>query len=453
MSDNVSRGQWATRFGFILAASGGAVGLGNIWKFPYITGVNGGGWFVLIYLICIALVGLPVMLGEIIIGRETQRSPVVAFESLAGGKFIWSIIAWMAVATCFLLLSYYSIVAGWALDYVTLAFSNSFSDKSPAEINAMFAELFGDFGRNIMWHALFMAMAIGLVIGGVQKGIERAASIMMPALLVMMLGLMVYAFTLEGFGKAARFVFEPNADNLTAAGVLEALGHAFFTLSVGLGALITYGSYLSRKDDIVVASIAISGLDTMVALVACMVMFPIIFTAGMGAGGGPGLVFQSMPVAFSQIPGGMVLGIVFFVLLLFAALTSAISMLEVVVATIIDKFGLTRKTATILFGGLVFLVGIPSGKSDFMLGEKNFFDHLDWAISNVFLPLGGMSIAIFVGWVMPSSKTYENFSAAKPRDNLYRVWLTLMRFVVPVAIFLVLLYSTKDLTGLDALFD
>lgn len=447
-----SRGQWASRFGFILAAAGSAVGLGNIWKFPYITGHNGGGWFVLIYLLCIVLVGLPVMIGEIIIGRDTQRSPVPAFETLGGGKVMWSLVGWLAVATAFIGLSYYSIVAGWSLDYVVLAIGDSFSDKSPAEIKGMFGALSADFGKNVMWHAVFMALTIGIVIGGVHKGIERAATIMMPLLLLMMIGLMIYAVTLKGFGRAVEFVFAPNADNLTPGGVLEALGHAFFTLSVGMGALITYGSYLARKDDVVFAATAISIFDTFVALCACMIMFPIVFSAGLGDKAGPGLVFQSMPIAFAQIPGGVVLGVLFFALLTFAALTSAISLLEVVVATIIDKFNVSRKTATIAFGALIFLCGVPSGKADFTIAGKPFFFYPDFIVSNILLPVGGLSIAVFVGWVMPAARTYENFSAGKPRDRLYRIWLSLMRFFVPVAILLVLLYSTRGLTGLDSLF-
>jgi NSS family neurotransmitter:Na+ symporter len=442
-----ARGQWHSRMGFVLAAAGSAVGLGNIWKFPYVTGANGGGWFVLIYLICIVSVGLPVMIAEILVGRATQRSAVPAYERLSGGKTVWGLVGWMGVLTGFILLSYYSIVAGWSLEYVRLAVTDSFRGSSADELSGMFGALHGDFGRNLTWHAVFMAITMGVVIGGVQKGIERVSTVLMPALLIMMIGLVFYAFTLDGFGPGMEFIFAPNADHLTPGGVLEALGQSFFSLSLGMGALITYGSYLKREDDAVKAAGWISGLDTFVALTACMMIFPIVFSVGLSADSdaglisGPGLVFMSIPVAFSQIPGGVILGVVFFVLLLFAALTSAISLLEVVVATIIDKFGAGRVPATLVLGGSIFAFGIPSADSSLMVGDKNFFDTVDFLISNIALPLGGLLIAVFVGWVVPRSVMYEHFQSGGKRDALYRGWMLLLRYFVPVAILLVLLYS------------
>ncbi len=429
--------------GFVLAAAGSAVGLGNIWKFPYITGENGGGVFVLIYLACIVVVGMPVMIGEIMIGRAAQRSPVPAFRDLAGGNAAWSLIGWMGVVTGFVILSYYSVVAGWAIDYIQLALTDAFAGKDAEAIGGMFGALYGDFEQNLLWHAVFMAMTIAIVLGGVQKGIELGARILMPLLFLLMLGLMVYAISSDGFGRAADFVFGAHTDKLTAAGVLEALGHSFFTLSLGMGALITYGSYLRQDDDIVAASGIISGLDTAVALMACMIMFPIVFSAGGEASAGPGLVFVSMPLAFIQMPGGYILGIMFFVLLLFAALTSAISLLEVVAATIIDKFGARRGVATVSVGVAIFLFGIPSADSSipFPIGDKNFFDTMDWAASNVLLPLGGLFIAIFVGWVMPATQTRAQFVTGSRMAGLYGAWRFLIRYIVPVGISLVFLHS------------
>lgn len=440
-SGTAARGQWGSRLGFIFAAAGSAVGLGNIWKFPYATAEGGGGWFVLIYIACIAVVGLPVMMSEIIIGREAQRSPVPAFEGLSGGKTMWSLVGWMGVVAGFMILSYYSIVAGWVLDYIKEAVTGGLSDLTSAGSEAMFGDLFQNFGRNVLWHALFMAATVGIVLGGVQKGIERGATIMMPALFVMLIGLMIYATTLDGFGAGMEFVFEPKGDKLEPGSVLKALGQAFFSLSLGMGALITYGSYLSKKDDIVFASAAITGMDLFVALMAAMIMFPIVFSAGLPPAGDAGLAFITMPVAFATIPGGTILAVVFFVLLLFAALTSAISLLEVVVATIIDKFGWTRKRTTLVVGAIIFAVGVPSGKSDLMIGSKSFFGWMEMISSNILLPLGGMAIALFVGWVMPQSKVYENFNAGRERAFAYRGWLFLVRFVVPVAILLVFLHA------------
>jgi neurotransmitter:Na+ symporter, NSS family len=442
-----ARGQWQSRLGFVLAASGSAVGLGNIWKFPYVTGANGGGWFVLIYLICIATVGLPVMIAEIMVGRASQRSAVPAYERLSGGKTVWSLVGWMGVLTGFILLSYYSIVAGWSLEYIRLALTDSFRGSSADEISSLFGALYGDFGRNLMWHAVFMTVVIAVVIGGVQKGIERVSTVLMPTLLLMMIGLVIYSATLDGFGPGMEFIFAPNAEHLTPGGVLEALGQSFFSLSLGMGALITYGSYLKRDDDVVKSSAWISGLDSFVALTACMMIFPIVFSVGLSADSdaglisGPGLVFMSVPVAFSQIPGGLILGVVFFVLLLFAALTSAISLLEVVVATIIDKFGAGRVAATVVLGISIFAFGIPSADSSLMLGDKNFFDSVDFLITNIALPLGGLLVAVFVGWVVPQSVSYEQFQSGGKRDAMYHGWMILIRYFVPVAILLVLLYS------------
>ena len=439
------RGQWKTRMGFVLAAAGSAVGLGNIWKFPYITGENGGGLFVIIYLLCIALVGLPVLIGEILIGRVSQRSPVPAYADLSGNKAIWKLVGAMGVLTGFVLLSYYSVVAGWAFNYVKLALTGSFSGQSAEQIGAMFGDLFGDFGRNLLWHGLFMGLTIAVVVGGVRHGIELAARILMPALFLLMAYMMVYASTGDGFGEAARFLFAPNFEKLSAGSVLEALGHSFFTLSVGMGALITYGSYLSRNDDVVLAGTAISVLDTTVALMACMTMFPFLFSAGLPAEAGPGMVFISMPTAFTQMTGGMVLGTVFFVLLLFAALTSAISLLEVVVATLIDMFQMRRIVATLGAGLAIFAFGVLSAKTDLMLpeslGGKSVFDTLDWLVSNVLLPLGGLAIALFVGWVMPRSQTHEEFITGSRLAGLYGGWLFLIRYVVPVAISLIFLHA------------
>ena len=440
------RSQWQSRAGFILAAAGAAIGLGNIWKFPFITGQNGGGLFVLIYLACIALVGLPVMVSEIIIGRAAQKSPVAAYNGLSGGKTIWSLVGWGGVTAGFILLSYYSVVAGWSMNYIGLALQDSFTGRDPKEITGLFVGLVQDLPRSILWHGVFMGLTTAIVLIGVRRGIETGVRIMMPLLLVFMVGLMVYAGTLPSFTTALDFVFSPHSDRLTAGGVLEALGHSFFTLSVGLGGLITYGSYLNRNDDIVAASTAITVLDTFVALVACLVMFPFLFAVGAEPTNGPPLIFIAMPIAFSQIPGGALWGIVFFGLLFFAALTSAISLLEVVVSTLIDQLKIGRKLATVVSGGGIFLYGILSAKSDLQIPGieatgPDFLQQMDFFVSNVFLPLGGLAITIFAGWVIPRSTSYEEFNSAKQRDRLYRGWLFLVRYVVPLAIVTIFLYS------------
>ena len=447
--DSVGRAHWGSRVGFILAAAGSAVGLGNIWKFPYITGTNGGGLFVLIYLGCIAAIGLPIMIAEVMVGRRAQRSPVGAFQRLRGEETTWRIIGWMGVVAGFIILSYYSVVAGWAMNYALMSIGRAFDGKDPGQISAMFGTLYSSPGINLFWHAAFMVTTVAIVMGGVKKGIENWARVLMPTLFVLLLLLLINAFFQPGFGKAVRFVFEPNSDKLTPEGVLEALGHSFFTLSLGMGALLTYGSYLKKDDDIVPASFLVTGLDTLVALMACLILFPVIFSFGMQPSAGPGLVFASLPVAFSQMTGGMLLAIIFFVLLVFAALTSAISLLEVVTSTIIDQLGWTRRKATIVMGFAIFIFGVPSALSGWgwfsenwtALFGKNFFDTFDYVASNWLLPLGGFFIAIFVGWVMPAADVEEEFKTGSKYGSTFGVWYMTLKYLVPLAVGLLFFYS------------
>ncbi len=442
------RGHWGSKLGFVLAAAGSAIGLGNIWKFPYITGENGGGAFVLIYLVCIALVGLPVMTAEILLGRSTQRSPVGAFRKLSDGRGGWVAFGWLGVVAAFVILSYYSIVAGWALHYSYLSITGQIVGLGPEGVGPAFGALFASNGLNLFWHAIFMTVTIGVVVGGVSKGLERAARILMPALFVLMIILLVNSFTLDGFGRALDFVFGFHTEQLTAAGVLEALGHAFFTLSLGMGAMLTYGSYLHRDDDIMSASITISVLDTVIALTASMILFPIIFTFGMEPGQGPGLVFVSVPIALSQLPAGGFLSFVFFALLVFAALTSSISMLEVVTSYMIDEKGWLRSRATLVSGAIIAVIGIPSalsggtalfGSSFADVFGRNWFDTFDYLVSNWMLPLGGLGIALFTAWRVDDAIRHREFLNGTKLAFFYQAWLLLLKFVVPFAIALVFL--------------
>ena len=436
------RGNWGSKMGFILAAAGSAVGLGNIWKFPYIAGENGGGVFVLFYLACIALVGLPIMVSEVLMGRAAQSSPVVAFRDLAGKGSPWVLTGWLGVASGFTILSFYSVVAGWTMHYVVLSLSGTFSGMEPEAISGVFVGLFKSQGLNLGYHALFMTMTIGIVFFGVQKGIERTAQVLMPALVIMLIGLCLYCTTLPGFGQALTFMFAPNMAKFKPASVLVAMGHAFFTLSLGMGAMLTYGSYLSKETGIIKTSIWVAVLDTVVALLASMVIFPIIFSSGLPAGAGPGLVFQSIPIAFSQMPGGQVLCLIFFLLLVLAALTSSISLLEVVTSSFIDLFGWRRRPVSVVTGGITFLFGIPSalsGDGFFKQGMidafgKSFFDWADHIASNWMLPFGGLFIAIFVGYVLNRDRRKDEFLHGTTWGGSYETWLTLLRYLVPLAV-------------------
>jgi NSS family neurotransmitter:Na+ symporter len=436
--------------GFVLAAAGSAVGLGNIWKFPYITGVNGGGAFVLIYLVCIALVGLPVMAAEILLGRASQKSPVGAFRALGGGR--WIVVGWLGVVCGFVILSYYSVVAGWALHYTWLSVTGQIVGLGPEGVGPVFNALFESNSLNLFWHVVFMILTIAVILGGVGRGIERWARILMPTLFGLMLILLANSFTMDGFAQGFDFVFGFHTENLTRAGVLEALGHAFFTLSLGMGAMLTYGSYLRKNDDIVSASVAISALDTALALTASLALFPIIFTFGMEPGAGPGLVFVSIPIALSQMAGGSFFSAVFFFLLVFAALTSAVSLLEVATSYLIDEKGWSRRKAALTAGGVIVVAGIPSALSGgtalfgstfaATIGQgRNWFDTFDYLASNWLLPLGGLGIALFTAWRLDDAIRHRAFLEGTNLAIFYKVWLLLLKFVVPFGISLIFLHA------------
>ncbi len=457
MSDSTQpRALWGSRLGFILAAAGSAVGLGNIWKFPYITGNNGGGAFVLIYLVCIALVGLPIMMAELMIGRHTRRDAVGAFISLEGRRSPWQLAGWVSVLAAFVILSYYSVVAGWTLDYLFRALQGSFSalpDTAPSQvamqINAMFEGLEKNGLRQLLWHFTFIGLCLGIVIGGVQKGIERWSKILMPILLGLLVLLFINGMLSDGARQGLEFMFRPDFHKLTPGAVLEALGHAFFTLSLGMAAMITYGSYLSRQENLFDASLRIALLDTGIALMAGLAIFPIVFSAGMQPGAGPGLVFKTIPMVFSSLPGGNILALLFFLLLAFAALTSAISLLEAQVAYLIDERGWGRKHATAILAALAFVVGIPSALSSNLLahltpiGELGVFDSIDLIASNYLLPISGLLTALYVGWFWSGHEEKEELLAGGS-GWIYPTWHFLIRFVAPVAVGIILYYKIEE---------
>jgi NSS family neurotransmitter:Na+ symporter len=568
------RAQWTGRIGFILAATGSAIGLGNIWKFPYITGENGGGLFVLIYLVCIGLVGIPIMMAEIMIGRAAEKQPVEAFHTLQGRRTAWAGVGWLGVLAGFVILSYYSVVAGWAMDYTLKSVANfttpinetakqeaatyratasldlmrdalidrhtahdakpmiddikrtirpsalktweryqtalneagrtaeararllevdevqeavdavepwmleiaAVEDEVRQEITARYAlvpekeirdeaqerKLREVMAREVkasfkavqangwmtgFWTLLFMLVTIAIVARGISKGIERTCRILMPLLFVLILVMVVYGATTDGFKEALDFIFKPDVHKLRPSGVLEALGHAFFTLSLGMGAMITYGSYQKSKRALAGESVMIAGLDTGIALLACLMIFPIIMTYDQEPAQGPGLVFVSMPLAFAELGRtGMLLAIIFFGLVVFAALTSSISLLEVVASYFIDSRGWVRSRAVWLVGAAIFLFGLPTAFS-YDPGFKMpgweasypspFFDTMDYMATNWMLPLGGLLIAVYAGWVMPRRLREAELEGLSPA--LAGGWLVLVRFVAPALVIIVLL--------------
>ncbi|MEJ2199898.1 MAG: sodium-dependent transporter [Desulfuromonadaceae bacterium] len=452
MSYATPRALWASRLGFILAAAGSAVGLGNVWKFPYIAGQNGGGAFVLVYLICIAVVGLPIMMAELMLGRHTRRDAVGAFIHLEGNRSFWLTPGWISVGAAFVICSYYSVVAGWTLDYVYRALMGSFTDQPAAAIEGLFSGLIADGPRQLLWHFLFMILCLGIVIGGVQKGIERWSKILMPVLFVLLALLFMNGMLSKGAWEGITFMFRPDFAKLTAGSVLEALGHAFFTLSLGMAAMITYGSYLSKEEDLLAASLRVVVLDTVIALMAGLAIFSVVFSVGMAPAAGPGLVFKTIPVVFSKIPGGSLLAIVFFLLLAFAALTSNISLLEAQVAYLIDERGWSRPRATTFLAGLAFVVGIPTALSYNSLaewkviGDRVFFDSADMLASNYLLPISGLLIAIYVGWFWSGNEEKQELIAGGA-GWVYPTWHFLIRYVSPLAVAVVLYFKMKE-TGL-----
>jgi NSS family neurotransmitter:Na+ symporter len=425
-----------------MAAAGSAVGLGNIWKFPYITGENGGGVFILAYVICVIVVGLPVMSAEILLGRATQKSPVSAFRELTHKGSFWMFFGWLGVFAAASLLSYYSVIAGWAMHYAFISITGELEAVGVEGVQPLFDGVLANGALNVFWHFAFMLLTVGVVVGGVSKGLDRWSRILMPALLAMLLGLVIRAAFLPGFGQGLEFAFGIRPEQFQPASVLAALGQAFFSLSIGMGTMITYGSYLRRDDDIMGSSIEICGLDTLVALMASIVIFPIIFSfPGLEPTQGPSLLFASIPTGMIQMPFASLLMAVFFVLLVFAALTSAISLLEVPVAVIIDELGWERKKAATVLGTAVFLYGVPSalGGSSSIPLIANWFTNLDYLVSNLLFPLGGIGLSLFTGWRLEEAIRHDHFLSGSKYKIFYNVWLTLLRFVVPVGIVCVFL--------------
>ena len=444
--NNNQRGFWGSRFGFILAASGSAIGLGNIWKFPYIVGENGGGAFVLIYLICIFIIGTPIMLAEFTLGRKTNLNPVGAFHSLKPNSAYTSI-GYMGVLAGFLILSFYGVVGGWTFAYVVKSVTGSvLSFTSPKEAGVFFGNFISNTGETLLYHALFMGLCIAIVLRGVHGGIERACKILMPTLVLFLFLLMIRSLTLDGAMEGVGFYLNPDFSKISVNTVLIALGQAFFSLSLGMGCMITYGSYLSEKENLTSSTVYVVMFDTLIALLVGMVIFPAVFAMGLEPTEGPSLVFSVLPTVFTSMPMGHVVSIIFFTLLAIAAITSGISLLEVVVAYFIDQRGWQRKKAVIIVGSSIFAFGIPSGLSfgamaELKLAGMTFFGHVDNIASNYLLPLGGMLTAIFVGWVWGTNNAYEEIEKHKNKFNFpwAQCWKFLIRYITPVAVGIVFL--------------
>ncbi|WP_417349884.1 sodium-dependent transporter [Ferrimonas sp.] len=442
-------GRWSNRFTYILAATGAAVGLGNIWKFPYIMGENGGGAFVLVYLACIALIGVPVMMAEVMIGKYGRLAPSKSVIKLArdsGRSSAWRVTGWGGVIAGFLILSFYVVIAGWAVAYTWYGFTGSFTGRSADEIGQLFSNLNASPYPLLGWSGVIV-LGTSIVVGkGVQKGLEKAVNYMMPILFVLLTIMVLYAANTGEFAQAVRFMFEPDFSKLSWNGVLIALGHSFFTLSLASGIMIMYGAYLPEGTSLVKTSVYIALMDTLVALMAGLAIFPVVFANGLPAGAGPGLIFQSLPIAFGQMPLGSLFGGSFFLMVVVAAFTSSIALIESSVAWLVEHRGLLRWQAAALAGFAIWLVSLLTVFS--LTGAEwsvvslwgdikmSYFDLLDYITANIMLPLGGLIISVFTAWAVKEEISRKMLDT---EPALYLLWQTCLRYIAPVAIMLVFL--------------
>ncbi|MGI9264779.1 MAG: sodium-dependent transporter [Gammaproteobacteria bacterium] len=447
-------GHWSSRMAFILAVTGSAVGLGNIWKFPYVAGENGGGAFVLVYLACVAIIGMPVMMSEILLGRRGRRNPIATMALLGkeeGKSPNWKWVGGMGVIAGILILSYYSVIGGWTLSYVFNSAFGAFSNAGAAEVTAVRDGFIGSWQKVSIYHTVFMALTIFVVARGVERGLEQAVRFMVPALLVLMFVLLGYSINSGYFGAGLEFMFTPDFSKLTWDSVLAAMGQAFFTLSIGMGAVMAYGAYLPEETSITGASAAVAIADTSIAILAGLVIFPLVFANNLNPGDGPGLVFITLPLAFGQMAGGVFFSTIFFVLLSFAAWTSAISLMEPAVAWVMEHLHQSRAQAAITIGLAIWALGLGTVLSfnvlaDFQFLRGTIFDNLDYLTINIMLPLGGLLIAVFAGWVMCRNSSADELGGA---GTSYKLWRLLVRYVAPIGIMFVFLKAVGLLPDLS----
>jgi NSS family neurotransmitter:Na+ symporter len=441
---------WSSGFTFILAAVGAAVGLGNIWKFPYVVGVSGGGAFVLVYLGCVLFIAVPILIAELWIGRAGGHSPPIAMANVAkqaGRAGPWSLVGYMAMAVGYFIATYYSVIAGWTLAYIFKA-GSGFGDAAPGAVAQQFDDMLADPQALITWHTAFMIIALFIVGRGLKGGIEKVVTVLMPALFAMLLLMIGYAAVEGDFAKGVSFLFSSDFSKIDSRTILVAIGQAFFSISVAMGLLMTYGSYVPRHVSLTKSALIIAGADTLVALLAGLMIFPLVFGNNLDPGSGPGLIFQTLPAAFAGMPGGRVFGVVFFVLLAFAAVTSLIAIIEPIVRFAEGKWQMKRRNGVLIFGSLAWAIGLltvfsfniwsgtyPLGHFD-VFATKTPYDLIDYFTANLMMPLGGILMALFAGWMVKPQVLADDLSFSN--KALFTVWLWMIRVVVPLAILWVL---------------
>ncbi|MFJ7994099.1 sodium-dependent transporter [Peribacillus frigoritolerans] len=440
--------QWTSKLGFILAAAGSAIGLGAIWKLPYMTGENGGGVFFLLFIIFTLLIGAPILIAEFTIGRNAQKDAISAYKHIAPGK-PWALIGYGGVVASIILLSFFSVVGGWIISYLARSFTGSLSNLTQEEYGNFFNTIISNPYETVIAQLLFMVFTIWVVQGGVSKGIEKANKYMMPSLFILFIILLIRSLTLDGAMEGVKFFLKPDFSALTGETILLALGQSFFALSVGVSVMVTYASYLSKKEDITKSAFSVVGLNIFISLLAGLVIFPAVFALGFSPSSGPGLVFVVLPAVFNEMALGGIFMLIFFILLLFATLTTAFSILEIVVAAMIKGDSAKRKKASWIAGITVFLIGIPSALSfgvlsDVKIFNLSIFDFADYLTSNIALPVGALFISLFIGYQMKRVEVQKEFeTGADPGQSLFKLWYFLIRYIVPIMIILVFLKSTN----------
>lgn len=446
MSNKQHHAQWGSRVGFIMAAVGSAVGLGNIWKFPYMVGESGGSAFVLAYLVCIALIGFPILIAEWMIGRRGQRNPMDSYATVAaseGKSRNWAIVGVVGILGAFLILSFYSVIGGWALNYMTKLASGQFNGLDGAAVEGVFNTMLASPTTLTIWHTLFMIITAGIVALGVTGGIERAAKVLIPLLAIILLVIVGYNLFNGGFGEAFSYLFAPDVTKLFGEGAsdiyLSALGHAFFTLSLGMGIMVTYGSYLGKDISLLSMARTVVILDTVIALAAGLAIFPIIFSHGMDPAAGPGLIFVSLPIAFGSMTAGAILGALFFLLITFAALTSSISLIEPSIEFLEERTSMSRTTAVVVASIAIWLLGVAALLSfnmwsEVMIFGNNIFDFLDKLTSKFMLPIAGLAAIVFAGWVMNQESVRQELGLS---GSGWSLWQLIAKFVAPIGVVIV----------------
>lgn len=443
----MKREKFGSKLGVVTAAAGSAVGLGNIWKFPYITGQNGGAAFILVYLCCILLIGIPVMLSEFALGRKNSTNAVESFKKISP-KSKWHFTGYIAVATSFIILSFYAIIAGWVFSYIWRAIGGKFKSIPSNGFGDFFNNLVSNPMESTICTLLVLIVTAIIVLSGVKSGIEKFSKIVMPILVGLILLLIIRSVTLDGAMAGVEFLLKPDFSKLSISGVLEALGHSFYSLSLGMGIIITYGSYINKKDNLVTLSYQVAAADTMIALMAGLVIFPAVFAYGLEPGAGPSLLFITIPAVFKEMPLGSMFEVLFFILIAIAAITSTVSLMETSVSFISEQFNLSRKKTTVIITMTLFILAIPSVLSFGplseikIIGERGIFDSLDFLTSNILLPIGGILVCLFVAWIWGTSRAVDEITNdGEYKFGIKNVYIFSVKYLAPLSILIIFLYG------------